>query len=829
VPSQQEVNIGKLKRISVKRHSFGGGFLSRMEIDLEGEQEFSVASDSADKSKLVVTFVKPQHAEAAVVTPTAASAQETIVADSAVKSAVIQKLDEKPVVQQVVPAEAAPSAPETVVQQPSSAETTPKSEKVDGQKILTAIDVQQDGVDIMVSGAADNFKTFKMTKPDRIVVDIFGARSSIKAQSVDVNSFGVSRVRIGITPDKVRLVFDPLKDLLPEYQIAKSEKGLKVSFAASASKSAKDMEPQKGSPESPAPVTVKKSARQKGPGTVDALDFQVKGEFSQLSVMVSGACTAGSPVKVAKGMTLTFKNCQIPRNLQRFIDTSSFPSVVQGITPYSIKGKAGSDTRFLVKLRADAPTTLTQEGEQYVWSFKNTEIPPAKAEKTESAPRKNIAREDAVQEELTAESGTNIKLTDRQGTNYSPKYFEKKTYSGRKVSLEFSDADVRKIFQLIAEVSNLNFLIADDVTGTISIKLVNVPWDQALDVILDTKNLEMKQEGSIVQIKPKGKFKSIEQEEADAKKAKERLMPLVTEIFDVNFAGVSDVERQFTSMKSERGTISRDDRTNRVIVKDVQAAIDEMRFILKNIDMPEKQVLIEARIVEASSRFSRDLGIQWSMHAKDDSASTLNVERADAGWGGVISLPPPLVGFQPADRHGLGLGISFGTLGSEVRIDMRLSAAAAVGQVKIISSPKVVTLNNKQAKISQGSALYLPTTSAEGTKQEKVDATLSLEVKPHITPDGSIVMTITAKNDSPDTPPPGATAAINKKEANTELLVKNGETTVIGGIFVDQDGETNSGVPFLMDIPMIGWLFKSSTKIKNKTELLIFITPRIIS
>jgi type IV pilus assembly protein PilQ len=160
---------------------------------------------------------------------------------------------------------------------------------------------------------------------------------------------------------------------------------------------------------------------------------------------------------------------------------------------------------------------------------------------------------------------------------------------------------------------------------------------------------------------------------------------------------------------------------------------------------------------------------------------------------------------------------------------MRLSAAASVGQVKIISSPKVVTLNNKQAKISQGSALYLPTTSAEGTKQEKVDATLSLEVKPHITPDGSIVMTITAKNDSPDTPPPGATASINKKEANTELLVKNGETTVIGGIFVDQDQETNSGVPFLMDIPMIGWLFKSNTKIKNKTELLIFITPRIIS
>jgi type IV pilus assembly protein PilQ len=205
------------------------------------------------------------------------------------------------------------------------------------------------------------------------------------------------------------------------------------------------------------------------------------------------------------------------------------------------------------------------------------------------------------------------------------------------------------------------------------------------------------------------------------------------------------------------------------------------------------------------------------------------INSIDTGWGGVIGIVPPTTGFNSSSTSGASMGLSFGKLTSNIQLDLRLSAAANAGLVKIVSSPKVVTLNNKQAKISQGQAIYLPSTSAEGTKQDKVDATLSLEVTPHITPDGTISMKITAKNDAPGTAPSGATAAVNKKEANTELLVKNGETTVIGGIYVDSDTESDSGVPYLMDIPLLGWFFKSNTKVKTKTELLIFITPRIIN
>ena len=380
---------------------------------------------------------------------------------------------------------------------------------------------------------------------------------------------------------------------------------------------------------------------------------------------------------------------------------------------------------------------------------------------------------------------------------------KKKIYTGRKVTLEFSDADVRKIFQLIAEVSNLNFLIADDVSGTISLKLVNVPWDQALDVILDSKNLEMKRDGNIVQIKPKGKFKTQEQEDAEAKREREKRMELITRVFPINFAALGDMERQFRELSSKLpGTsIISDARTNKIIVTDNETRLKNMGDLLVKLDTPEKQVMIEARIVEASSTFTRDLGVQWGIHYKDGSASFLGINQLDTGFGGVLTQTPPTSGFQGFDTAGGAMGLSFGKLTSNIQVDMRLSAAATAGLVKIISTPKVVTLNNKPAKISQGQSIPYQTTSAEGTKTQFVQATLSLEVTPHITDDGNIGMKITATNNSPGT---GNPPSINMKEATTELQVMNGETTVIGGIYVDSDSESNSGVPFLMDIPLLG-------------------------
>jgi type IV pilus assembly protein PilQ len=231
--------------------------------------------------------------------------------------------------------------------------------------------------------------------------------------------------------------------------------------------------------------------------------------------------------------------------------------------------------------------------------------------------------------------------------------------------------------------------------------------------------------------------------------------------------------------------------------------------------------MIEARIVEASSNFTRDIGVQWGLSYRDGSASFANINSANTTLGGVVSTVLPTV-----TTGGMATGMSFGKLTSNVQLDMRLSAAATIGQVKIISTPKVLTVNNKAAKISQGQSIPYQTVSAEGTKTEFVEAALTLEVTPHITSDGSVSMKIKASNNSAGsgTPPP-----INKKEATTELVVKNGETTVIGGIYVDSDTESDTGVPFLADIPLFGWLFKSNSKTKVRNELLIFITPKIVN
>ncbi len=839
----QEVNKGEVKTVDVTSHSFGTGSLSRVEIFLAQDAEFTVSADPVDKSRLVVSVTAPAATSVTteqVSTPTVApekavtASTSQVEEDEAAVPAAVK--DGVPPVQPV----AVPAAQSSVAQsavKPSEPVHVEKdtSPAVEG-KSVTAITKGADGITVDVNGGVEAYNSFKLTKPDRLVIDIPGVKSALSSKTVDINGFGIGKARLGPSPEKVRIVFDALQGVLPHYQISKSDTGLKIVFgdtpfapvpkkqeatAAPASKveaakaAAAAAEPSAAPPAvaseaAPAP-SVKKSVPP-GVATVEAIDFSQKDGAARLAIRVSGDCIVGKPSTVAKGVSLTLKNCQLPKKLQRSLDTSGFSSVVQGVTPYAVKVKGGADARFLVKLRSEAPATVTRDNDLVILSIKDTyqaeESPVAKA-----APK---AKEERAAEEMP--------LPDKSAQDPARAAGAKK-YTGRRISLEFSDADIRKIFQLIAEVSNLNILVSDDVSGTISLKLVNVPWDQALDVIMENKGLAMQRDGNIVQIRPKSKIKSLDEEERDRIQAEVRKMDLKTYIFDVNFANISDVKSQFEAISSKPYrsdvNVSSDARTNKVIVVDVEPVIKKMKLLLESLDVPERQVMIEARIVEASSNFTRDIGVQWGLSYRDGSASFANLNSVNTSLGGVVSTVLPTL-----TTGGMATGMSFGKLTSNVQLDLRLSAAATIGQVKIISTPKVLTVNNKAAKISQGQSVPYQTVSAEGTKTEFVEAALTLEVTPHITSDGSVSMKIKASNNSvgSGTPPP-----INKKEATTELVVKNGETTVIGGIYVDSDTETDTGVPFLADIPLFGWLFKSNTKTKLKNELLIFITPKIVS
>jgi type IV pilus assembly protein PilQ len=837
----QEVNKGEVKKIDVTSHSFGTGSLSRVEIFLAQDTEFTVSADPVDKSRLVVSVAAPSEA-ASVKTEQVSSPAITPEKDISVSPSTQNKTEDETAEPSTAKVEApsaqptaAPMAQSPVVQSAEKpSETTSveknKSPAAEGKSVI-AITKASDGIFVEVSGGVEAYNSFKLTQPDRLVIDIPGVKSGLSSKTVDVNGFGIGKARLGPSPEKVRIVFDALQGVLPHYQISKSDTGLKIVFAdtpfapvsqkheATAATIAPKVEAAKvvtaAAEPSVEPEAVPSSAKKTvhpGVATVEAIDFSQKDGNARLAIRVSGDCVVGKPTKVAKGVSFTLKNCQLPKKLQRSLDTSGFSSVVQGVTPYAVKVKGGADARFLVKLRSEAPVTVMRDNDLVVLSIKDTyqadESPMAKA-----APK---AKEERVAEEMP--------LTDKSAQDPARAAGAKK-YTGRRISLEFSDADIRKIFQLIAEVSNLNILVSDDVSGTISLKLVNVPWDQALDVIMENKGLAMQRDGNIVQIRPKSKMKSLDEEERDRIQAEVRKMDLKTYIFDVNFANIADVEKQFKAISSapyrNDVSVTSDVRTNKVIVVDVEPVIKKMKGLLESLDVPEKQVMIEARIVEASSNFTRDIGVQWGLTYRDGSASFANINSVSTSLGGVVSTVLPTI-----TTGGMATGMSFGKLTSNVQLDLRLSAAATIGQVKIISTPKVLTVNNKAAKISQGQSIPYQTVSAEGTKTEFVEAALTLEVTPHITADGSVSMKIKASNNSAGsgTPPP-----INKKEATTELVVRNGETTVIGGIYVDADTETDTGVPFLSDIPLFGWIFKSNNKNKTKNELLIFITPKIVS
>ena len=554
---------------------------------------------------------------------------------------------------------------------------------------------------------------------------------------------------------------------------------------------------------------------------VSSIDFGIVDTGSRITMHVSGACVATQPTKTSEGISFIVKKCLIARNLRRPLDTSAFPGIVRSVIPTQLLVKGVPETKVLVTLNQDATWTLHQDDETVVLDIIHPKF-------SQPQPQSEPQPQPQPQPVSPVVSSPETIISDLQRAATAPTG-TKKHYSGRKVTLEFVDADIRKIFQLIAEVSNLNILLGDDVSGTITIKLVNVPWDQALDMILETKGLGMRAEGNIVLIKPQGKFKSADEEALDVKKSRDKMMELQTRVFDVNFSQLSDVVSQFKSLGSGRAdsSIMQDERTNKVIVTDIEPAIVRMKKFRETIDIPERQVLIEARIVEASDTFSQDLGVAWGIHYRDASASFLGINSLDAGFGGAVTATPPLAGtYGP----GVASGISFGTLSSNINVDLKLAASASVDLIKIISTPKIVTLNNKAAKITQGQMIaYSNTTANTGAVTQFVEAALSLEVTPHITPDGSVMMKIKASNNSPSAPPPGGTMpGINKKEATTELLVHSGETTVIGGIYIDNGTENKTGVPLLMDIPYLGWLFKSNKKNQVKTELLIFITPRVL-
>lgn len=408
-------------------------------------------------------------------------------------------------------------------------------------------------------------------------------------------------------------------------------------------------------------------------------------------------------------------------------------------------------------------------------------------------------------------------------------------YTGEKLSLDFQDAPVRQILQLIADVSAKNMVIGEDVSGNITLKLKRVPWDQALDIVLSMHGLGKVEEGNIIRVNTLTNMARQRDEEGRVKATQTRAEDLVTRVVSVNYNTAEALQKTISgsgNFLSERGQVSADARTNSLIIRDVESSIGQVVALVKELDSPTPQVTIEARIVQVRPTFNRNLGIQWgggfTAYNGNSSLAVQGINPGGTQPGLGVFSPDFAVNLPTADAVA-GVGVSFGRLiGSPLSLDLRLSAGESQGLTKIVSTPKVTVLDNQTAKIEQGESIPFQTLSQDGTQTTFHEANLALEVTPHITGDGKVSMEIKVAKNLPGESRSAAGPSILKREANTHVLLEDGETTVIGGIFERTQVDSEQRVPFLAKIPILGVLFKSKSKRDDTEELLVFITPRIV-
>jgi type IV pilus secretin PilQ/predicted competence protein len=408
-----------------------------------------------------------------------------------------------------------------------------------------------------------------------------------------------------------------------------------------------------------------------------------------------------------------------------------------------------------------------------------------------------------------------------------------KEYRGRRVSLDFKDVGIADVLRLIAEVSDLNIIAGDEVDGNVTIRLVEVPWDQALDVILMTKGLGFVRVGNVLRIAPADVLKAEEEVRLQERRNKEKLEDLEVKLLPVNYASVKEVSGLVKRLLSARGTVNLDTRTNTLIIKDIPSVIDEATALIAAVDTQTPQVMIESKIVEAALGFSRELGAVWSIQTNQfENAFDPDTLREDLGSEDLTFIGDNGLAFANPITSVPTAVASFGALilDQDFRVDAQIQAAESQGDGKVISSPRIVTLDNKEARIEQGVSIPFQTFEGGDAKLEFIDAVLSLVVTPHITADESIIMEIEVTRNAPDdsVATPTGSPAIAKNVAETETLVKDGQTLVLGGIYTIEKSKRQSRVPYLHRIPVIGNAFKSNEVTDARKELLIFVTPRVV-
>jgi type IV pilus assembly protein PilQ len=685
----------------------------------------------------------------------------------------------------------------TLPSQPARAQDGPKLEAIDVQPLPG----QQVQVTMRMSGPAPQPLSFTIDNPARISFDLPGITLALPSRRIDVHSSGLDSILAAETKDRVRLVLN-LDKLVP-YDTRVEGNNIIVNLGGAYSANA--------SAGAGAPVPSRSAAAAATQRAIRSIDFRRNSDGAgRIMVRLTDPHTHINLRQIGNQIVVDF-DADLPKNLARRYDASDFGTPIGSFDATRI----GTGTRISINATGDYEQLAYQSDDQYVVEIQKQ--------------HKAVALQD-----------------------------EKPQYTGERLTLNFQEIETRAVLQLLADASGQNIVVSDSVTGNVTLRLQNVPWDQALDIVLRTKGLDKRKQDNVIIVAPQEELASREKADLASKKDIQELAPLRSDYLQVNYAKASDMEKLLKSqggtLLSARGSVSVDERTNTLLLQDTSDRLADIRRLVATLDIPVRQVLIEARIVIVNDDFKRDLGARvgyttaqangangiWTTSgtaAGADTAIASAIANRTGAGNGSIAVP---TGANAPLRYNVNLPVAspagsfaLGLLGSNYIVDLELSAAQAETRAEVISSPRVITANQKEATIEQGTEIpYQQSASSGATTISFKKAVLSLKVTPQITPDNRIILDLDVKKDSIGTITVTSggvnVPSIDTKEIVTQVLMNDGQTVVLGGVLETERREDQTKVPYLGDIPILGNLFKQSTKRNNKDELLIFVTPKIV-
>jgi len=554
--------------------------------------------------------------------------------------------------------------------------------------------------------------------------------------------------------------------------------------------------------------------------TVESIGFEVKEGVGIVTIKTSAPVTYEEFPKEEKKLNISLQDVFLPEELQVSRNVNDFDSPVSFISSFR-DPLIARKVIVVVDLKEDAPVEVKQEGNFITVNIGTPQGEEKLTEGLQPVPEGPLYAFD-------------FRITTTPGA--------KKAYRGQLVSFDFKDADVRDVLKILADISGFNFIVSKDVKGTVTLKLSNVPWDLALDIVLEDAILGAVVEGNVIKVAPLKTIQAKQTAIRAAARSKEQLEPLITRQIFINYATADELTPLADPLLSQRGDIKVDTRTNSLLVTDTATRVTQIEELVKSLDTRTPQVLIESRIVQATLDFTRELGVQWGV---DYTASAATGNPTGATFpssiqAGGTNIGAPfgtqgnnfIVDLPAAVGTGSGgaIGIVLGSLTGAFDLDIRLSALESRGDGRVLSSPRVLTLNNNPARIEQGVSIPFLSVSAAGTQTQFVDANLTLDVTPQVTNDNRILMDIKVTDNRPDPTLTGANGqpSIRRNEAETQTIASDGETIVIGGIYTRETSENLRGIPWFNRVPLLGWLFRTERNIDSRRELIIFVTPRIV-